>query len=442
MMRFSCLTASQIDSKITYLRINLMPTIKLTKSTISRLHAPDPSGKQRLYWDTELKGFGVLVSGTTNGRTYVAQRTLPGGKVRRITIGSVAELDLDQARAEAANQIHAMRLGTDPKAAKKSPANWTLAQALTEYVKARNDLRAVTAKYYRYLIERYLNAWLDRSIASITPDMVEARHQQIQAEIAASRGALPEHFASAATGSGSANIVMVVFGTLWNFVAEREPAIGVNPVKRLKRQWYPVGRRERVILPDQLPAFYSAVDKLEHWTMRHFILLLLFNGLRKQEAAALSWSEIDFINRVIRVPARRTKNKQKLDLPMSSFVSDLLVARRSLGRDSNGFVFASQAVSGHLEDPVNTFKMIAKATGISVSCHDLRRTFITIAESTEISILALKALVNHTLGSDVTSGYVQMSIERLREPAQRVCDRIMQLCQITAPGGERVARLR
>ena len=37
-----------------------MPKLKLTARAIERLPAPDPSGKQTLYWDTELRGFGVL----------------------------------------------------------------------------------------------------------------------------------------------------------------------------------------------------------------------------------------------------------------------------------------------------------------------------------------------------------------------------------------------
>jgi hypothetical protein len=44
------------------------------------------------------------------------------------------------------------------------------------------------------------------------------------------------------------------------------------------------------------------------------------------------------------------------------------------------------------------------------------------------SPLALRALVNHALGGDVTSGYVIMSLERLREPAQRVANRLKELC--------------
>ena len=44
--------------------------------------------------------------------------------------------------------------------------------------------------------------------------------------------------------------------------------------------------------------------------------------------------------------------------------------------------------------------------------------------------------MNHAHGKDVTSGYVQLTAERLREPAQKVADRLKQLCGVTvsAPG--------
>ena len=61
---------------------------------------------------------------------------------------------------------------------------------------------------------------------------------------------------------------------------------------------------------------------------------------------------------------------------------------------------------------------------------DLRRTYMTVAENTDISALALKAVVNHSLGDDVTAGYVQMTVDRLRDPAQRVADRLKERCGI------------
>ncbi len=132
----------------------------------------------------------------------------------------------------------------------------------------------------------------------------------------------------------------------------------------------------------------------------------------------------------IRLPAANTKAGRKLDLPMADFVYDLLTARGSVGREGP-FVFPAESKSGHIEEPAFPLDQVANSTGIRVSAHDLRRTFVTTAESTDISPLALSALVNHSLGRDVTSGYVVMTAERLRGPAQRVCDRIKALCGVS-----------
>jgi hypothetical protein len=64
-----------------------MPRVKLTEKTIAKMKAPDPSGRQVLHWDTELRGFAVLCSGVSNARTYIAQRDLPNGRARRVTVG-------------------------------------------------------------------------------------------------------------------------------------------------------------------------------------------------------------------------------------------------------------------------------------------------------------------------------------------------------------------
>jgi hypothetical protein len=104
-------------------------------------------------------------------------------------------------------------------------------------------------------------------------------------------------------------------------------------------------------------------------------------------------------------------------------------------------VFPSPSKSGHVEEPKFPLALVAQATGVKVSAHDLRRTFITIAESADISPLALKALVNHALGGDVTSGYVITTVERLREPAQRVADRIKALCGIVPATADNVEKL-
>jgi integrase len=415
-------------------------TTKLTKRAVERLVAPHPSGKQVLVWDAELRGFGILLSGKTEAKSYIVEKRLPDGRTRRVTVGATNIFSsTDDARAAAATILQEFSAGKDPKFERKRAARraTTLKATLDAYIATNRNLRPRSVAGYRAVVERHLAPWLDLALREITPEMVEDRHGAVAAEV--KRRNLGNSGGGPATGAASANGAFRAFRALWNFAAERDPNLPVNPVRRLKRAWYPVPRRERLVRADQLPAFHGAVDALPNRTARDFILQLLFTGLRRGEAAALRWEEVDFAQRVIRLPARRTKAGRKLDLPMTSFVRELLVARRAWGNDG-GWVFGGDSGSGHIEEPRFALAQVAEATGIRVSCHDLTRTYITVAESSDISPLALKALVNHALGGDVTSGYVQMTAERLRLPAQRVCDRLIELCGIAAPAGN-VAQL-
>jgi len=413
-----------------------MPNLKITKTAVARLKAPDPSGKQTLHWDTELRGFGVLCSGTTNSKTYVVQRDVKG-KARRVTVGPVNVLSIDEAREGAKRELALMYQGIDPKAHRRalSAQGVTLRETLEGYLQTRKDLGNKTATDYRRFVERHLTDWLDKPLRDITPEMVEAQHRSIK-ESVEKRGK-----AAGAKGHASANGTMRVLRLLWNYAAERQPDLPDNPVKRLRRAWYRDKRREQFVRPSELPAFYQAVNKLPNETQRDYILLALFTGLRRSEASTLRWDDVDLNDRMIRLPAERTKGRRRLDLPMSDFVADLLITRRRIGKDGP-FVFPANSRSGHIEEPRFALDVINKTTGIKVRMHDLRRTFITVAEECEMSVYALKALVNHSLGRDVTAGYIQFGAERLREPMQRVTDRLKQLIGVTGPEGENVEKLK
>ena len=191
---------------------------------------------------------------------------------------------------------------------------------------------------------------------------------------------------------------------------------------------------------DQLADFYAAVCNLESKVAADYIKLLLFTGLRRNEAGSLKWTDVNFTAKTFTISGDLVKNGVTLTLPMSDQVSDLLVARRAIGRTE--YIFPANSTSGHIEEPKFAFDQIETLTGIKVSAHDLRRTFLTIADSLDISTLAIKALANHAAPRDVTSGYIIMQTERLRAPAQRIADRLKELCGIVGPERENVATLR
>jgi integrase len=106
----------------------------------------------------------------------------------------------------------------------------------------------------------------------------------------------------------------------------------------------------------------------------------------------------------------------------------MLLARK-LQSDSP-FVFSGTGAKGYLVEPKRQLAKIIEQTGMQFSMHDLRRSFVTIAESLDIAVYAVKTLVNHKEGNDVTSGYIQMNTERLRIPMQKITDFILSSARV------------
>ena len=72
---------------------------------------------------------------------------------------------------------------------------------------------------------------------------------------------------------------------------------------------------------------------------------------------------------------------------------------------------------------------LTEAGGAKFWFHGLRNCFITVAERELMLPSALtKRLVNHARPNDVTEGYAaDWTVRQLREPAQRIADRIEAL---------------
>ena len=162
---------------------------------------------------------------------------------------------------------------------------------------------------------------------------------------------------------------------------------------RLKRGMFPVPRRETRVTSEQLPEFYGAVLELDN-PSRDYILLLLFTGLRCTETRSLRWADIDFAEQLIRLPASATKANRKLDLPLSDYVRELLVARRRTGKVASDYVFpGNNGKHKYLTANIKGWKTIEKATGISVTAHDLRRTYASVAGEIELPQFAVSAIL-------------------------------------------------
>lgn len=383
-----------------------MPTIRLTKRAIKSV--PFATSGQVLFRDDELTGFGLRVG--ARAKTFFAE-----GQVRRrtirVTIGRYPLMSPEEARRNAFEHLAAMSRGVDPTQEKKAAEGRviTVEEAFDAFFEAKLNLSPCTVANYRRTPSVYLKDWLRTPVQDITRNMVLARHREISKE----RGAI------------TANCVFRHLRSVYNFVASLHDDFPPNPVQVLSkaRAWAPERRRRTLISAHQLPAWWRAI-MAEDDDARDYLLVALFTGMRRNEIATPRWENVDLRGRTLTVP--RTKNGDPLVLPLSRFLADVIAARRETVGQTE-WVFPGPGRTGHIVETKSFTRPVSEASGVPFSLHDLRRTFITVAESLDIPAYALKRLLNHRADGDVTGGYIVMGVERLRAPVERVAARIREL---------------
>ena len=175
----------------------------------------------------------------------------------------------------------------------------------------------------------------------------------------------------------------------------------------------------------KLADWYKAVMSLRHPIIRDYLLVLLFTGLRRNEAATLKWSAIDFQSKVLSIRSEFAKNHHEHRLPLSTFL-ETIFKRRFDERTVSEYVFPGRGGT-YIKDSGHVIEQVCIASECHVTLHDLRRTFLTTAEKLGLSYVILKKLANHSGRNDTTFGYLVVDVERLREPMQKISDQLLSL---------------
>jgi integrase len=398
-----------------------MPFLHLTDAAITALKPP--SEGQAFYRDTLLRGLAVRVA-AGGRRTFILEKAV-GKRTRRITIGDgeCSALPVRVARDRAKKLLAKIADGIDPVEEKErlERSSVTLDTAFHEYQGSRSLSSRSTSEYER-IVKIAFADWRERPLSTITRSMVADRFTKLR----------DEH------GPAWANLVMRVLRAIFNFAmsryADEEGRTSfANPVKILSetRSWARVERRRTLIRPQDLQAWHNAVMKLPSTSAQSYLFTILMTGLRRREAGSLRWGDIDLKHATLTV--RRTKNRRPHVLPIPTQLNAVLAGLQSSESHKEELVFPKVA-----ENIGRTGQAVIEQSGIAFTIHDLRRTFITVAESLDIPAYALKRLLNHADGSDVTAGYLVIDVERLRAPMQKIAD---FLEKAMAGGGDNVISL-
>ena len=220
----------------------------------------------------------------------------------------------------------------------------------------------------------------------------------------------------------------------------RRPCVDHEGLRNPVEQWLAAGgryhrkRRRRISSPAEvLPCWRRGMEvAVRNPVHRDVLLFGLYTGMRRGEIMPLRWEDVDLGAGLLRV--EETKTGALLELPVTRQLGEILERRRAGGdampAELRGWVFPSPlSESGHVEELHAHYVGIGRAGGAKFWFHGLRNCFITVAER-ELTLprSLTKRLVNHARPGDVTEGYAaDWTVEQLREPAQRIADRIDEL---------------
>ena len=356
---------------------------KLTAGMVLRA-APAP-GKDRLYvWDTELRGFGLMVMASGH-KSYVVQYRA-GHRSRRMTISGV--LPVEQARKEARAILGSVAKGGDPVAAKRAAEaaqEDTLAAIGERYLSSRAGRGLRTIDQRRDILERLiypkLGGW---PIESIRRSDVARLLEQIGDQ----RGPRMAGYA--------ASVLKIVFHWFEKQSDDfRSPMIrGMAPNG--------IVPRDRVLDDRELRAFWRVASAWQHPFAR-MLQLILLTATRRTEAADMVRAELD--GDTWTIPVARYKSKTAHSIPLSKAARDVLATCPVIGSAGYLFTINGRKPASYI-NPKKRFDDLMRAELAKLepsaelerwTIHDLRRTARTLLSRAGVSADIAERCLGHVI---------------------------------------------
>lgn len=319
--------------------------------TVVQIRALKPA--ERPYKVADIDGLYLLVQ--PSGALLWRFRYRCCGIERKLSLGSFPEVSLAQARRKRDEGKAELEDGIDPVEEKRQrrlkaelAAQTTFGLVAEEYIQKmeREGKSPATLKKARWFLE-LLAGIAKRPIAAVTPHELLDILKRVER-----RG---HHETALRLRSFAGRVFRYGFATLRT---ERNPADilrGALTVPKVKHH-------AAIIEPKKVGELLRAIDG---YTGRpetlHALRIAPHVFLRPGELRQAKWSEIDFAEKVWRVPAERMKMKQPHAVPLSRQVLYLLQDLRSLARDSEYLFPALHTTKRPLSD--NTLNVALRRLG-------------------------------------------------------------------------------
>lgn len=406
---------------------------------------PAPAGGRLFYWDKQVPGLALRVTDRRH-RSWVVQRRL-NGRMRRWTLGGYiagAGEDRDAGAigsiAWARHKAHAMLTdigrGIDPAVAEDErrradarKRDNTLASVAERFIEkhVRTKLRDRTQlEYERPLRKLIIPLWGPRPIGEISRREIKSLLERIAiSEIPAVKLG-KDQGEPLEGGPVASNRTLAVVRKMFNWIIEDEgDLLTASPVVGIKPQGGREKARERVLTDDEIRVLWSACDRAgggydeafkarfpdmdKGYPFGTMVKFLLLTGQRRDEVAAVRWSEIQ--DDLWTISAERYKGKRPHVVPLSISTRRLLKSAPPLGDyvfSTRGAVAFSGFRKGKAELDAAMMSILrqqaleagadpAKVTLTSWTLHDLRRTAKTLMTRSGVPHFIADRVLGHAI---------------------------------------------
>ena len=374
--------------------------LKLTKRAVDALEV---EGKDAVFWDRDLAGFGVRVH-PTGRKVYVVQTRGPGGP-KRVTLGRHGELSINQARKRAVPIIDRIKRGENPEPKPAEPA-LTVADLAERFMRVHVEthLKPGTAISYRFLIKkRILPALGGMEIEQVGRAQVSALHHSL-------RG-------TPGTANGAVGVLSRMFSLAetWELLPP-----GKNPCRAVRP--YRMRRRERFLTDEEFRRLGRTLKDAAGsvWPPAlAAIRLLMLTGCRRSEILNLRWDDVDHTSRELRLRDAKTGPRM---VPLTTPALRVLDGiERSKGTP---WVFPGQNGASRPLNLTSYWERIRTRAGLDdVRIHDLRHSYASRALALGEGLSAIGKLIGHSKIS-TTARYAHLMRDAEKAAAARVGDSI------------------
>ena len=383
--------------------------INFTKANLESL--PIPSSGRVEYQDGKTPGLKIRVT-ANNIKTFCVLKRVKGGTPLRTTLGRFPEMSIEQARRQAAVILAEIAEGGNPAEVKRAlKGEITFAELFDQYIERHAKVHKKTYKNDEQRYKQYLEKPLGKKrLSAITKAEVTSLHEKI-------------------TSDGHptvANRVLALLSSVFNRGIQWSITT-TNPCYKIRRN--EEVSRDRFVQSNELNAFFTALEEEPNPTIRDYILMALFTGVRRENALSMKWSDINLTDGVWRIAM--TKNKTPQNIPLPEPAIKLLKARRKILDATEAFVFPGDGITGHLVEPRKGWeRLLAHSNLTNLRIHDLRRTMGSWQAKTGASLSVIGKSLNHK-SVQTTANYARLDMDPVRESMNTATDAMLKAGGVT-----------